>query len=67
MAKELVKDYWVTIYKEGDVVDVHYITGNYQRLNVLNLKEDVWADLVEIRVLATNGDPDARIFEVRIY
>lgn len=67
VAKELVRDYWVTIYKDGDVVDVHYITGNYQRLNVLNLKEDVWADLVEIRVLATNGDPDARIFEVRIY
>ena len=43
------------------------VEGNYQRLNILNLPGAVKADKVEITVHATNGDSDARIFEVRVY
>lgn len=67
VAKELVKDYRITLYRDGEEMYTKMITDNYQRLNVLNIEDDIWADLVEIRVLAANGDPDARIFEVRIY
>ena len=63
----MLKDYTVTAYCGGEAVWSQKVEGNYQRLNILNLPEAVKADRVEIAVHATNGDPDARIFEVRVY
>ena len=62
-----MKDYVVRLFREGCMVSETAISGNYQRLNVINLPTPVEADAVEIRVTATNGAPDARIFEIRVY
>lgn len=67
VAKELVKDFQVTIRREGKTVWEHTVRDNYQRLCIINLPQSVEADQVELRFTATNGVPDARVFEVRIY
>lgn len=64
---ELVKDYSVRLYSEGKEVFRKEITGNYQRLNIIDLEKAVCADKIEICVTETNGCSDARIFEVRVY
>ena len=63
----LVKDYTVTAGLNGQTVWQQTISGNYQRLNVLDLPETVQADTVEFRFTATNGCADVRVFEVRAY
>lgn len=65
--KELVRDYTVKILDDGREVWKKEICGNYQRLNILDLEETVAANEIQICVTATNGDPDVKIFEVRIY
>ena len=65
--KELVKDYTVFVMQDGQSVWNHRVENNYQRLNILNLPENVKGDEVRICVETTNGDADARVFEVRIY
>ncbi len=67
VAKELVRDYTAVIRSEGEVVWQQTVTGNYQRLNILDLPESVIGDRVEFIFTATNGDPCVRVFEVRIY
>ncbi len=67
VAPELLKDYTVSVRCAGQEVWQKTIQGNYQRLNILDLPEAVNADEVQIQVMATNGAPDAHIFEVRIY
>ena len=67
VAVQLLKDYTVTAYCGSEAVWSQKVEGNYQRLNILDLPEPVKADKVEITVHATNGDSDARIFEVRVY
>lgn len=66
-AKELVRDYTVTVYSGGRESWRRDVSGNYQRLNVLSLPEGIQGDEVRICITATNGDEDARVFEVRIY
>lgn len=66
-AKELVQDYTVTIRSGGKKVWSQAVSGNYQRLNILSLPEGVQGDEVDICITKTNGDEDARVFEVRIY
>lgn len=65
--KELVKDYRIILQKQGQTVWEKEIKGNYQRLNIIDLPEKVEADEVQLLVTATNGDPDARVFEIRLY
>lgn len=67
VAAPLLKDYTVTAYAGSEAVWSQKVEGNYQRLNILNLPETVKADALEIHVAATNGAPDAHIFEVRAY
>ncbi|MDD4745511.1 MAG: FAD-dependent oxidoreductase [Eubacteriales bacterium] len=67
VAPELLKDYEINILHEGTVRWHKQVRDNHQRLNVLDLPEAVTADEVQIRITATNGAPDAHIFEVRIY
>ena len=64
---ELVKDYEVRLLRGGETVAERRVEGNYQRLNVLDFPEAPLCDSIEIRVLSTNGYPNARIFEVRAY
>lgn len=65
--RELVKDYRVQVLDKGTVVWETRVKDNYQRLNILDLPEKMQADEVRLTVTATNGDPDARVFEIRVY
>lgn len=65
-ARDLVKDYSITLLNKGKIVGNADIKGNYQRLCVTDFKP-VEADEIRITVFSTNGSPDAKIFEVRIY
>ena len=64
--KELVKDYEVALFYKGQMVSRKTVIDNFQRMNRIEF-EPVLCDEVKITVLATNGDPMARVFEVRIY
>lgn len=63
---ELVKDYDVELLKDGEVVAVKEMRDNYQRLCRVSF-EGVVCDGVRVRARSTNGIPEARIFEIRVY
>jgi hypothetical protein len=65
---ETVRDYAVLYRAEpgGTLVPVSEVTGNHQRLNRLAF-EPVTARALRIHVKATQGDPLARVFEIRCY
>lgn len=63
---QLVRDYSVTLYRAGKSVASQRVTDNYQRLNVLHF-DAVQTDEIRICFTATHGDPDVRVFEVRVY
>lgn len=63
---ELVRDYKVTLYRDGREAWNCGVCDNGQRLNVLEVP-GVEADRLEITVTATYGLERARIYEVRIY
>ena len=64
---ELVRDYELVLYSQGQETARRSVAGNYQRLNVLEFPEKPLCDRLELRVTATNGCPNARVFEVRAY
>lgn len=64
---ELVRDFSVTLWSGERQLARKDIAGNFQRLCVVDFEKPVFCDRVEIRVTATNGSADARIFEVRVY
>lgn len=64
---ELVKDYEVILSHEGREVARQKVWGNYQRLNVVDFPEALLCDTITVRVLSTNGEPNAKIFEIRAY
>ena len=57
----------MSLQKGRDTVWSRSVTGNGQRLNVLDLEEAVDADSLTVAVQATNGIDCARIFEIRVY
>ena len=64
---ETVRDYTVEVEKpDGQRVEVARVTGNHQRLR-RHAFEPVAAAAVRIRITATNGAEQARIYEVRCY
>lgn len=65
--KELVKDYEVILYQNKKEVYRHPVSGNYQRLNIIDIPKVVTADKIDIHVQSTNGLEEVHIFEVRIY
>ncbi|MCI8887243.1 MAG: FAD-dependent oxidoreductase [Hungatella sp.] len=67
MPDELVKHYQVRLYSEGEEVYQEEIKENYQRLNRLELKEDVVCDKLTVTVFESYGTDKARIFEIRAY
>ena len=64
---ELVSDYQVALLLDGAAVWSRAVTGNGQRLNVLDLEQPVTCDTIRVTVTATHGYEAARIFEVRAY
>lgn len=67
ISPELVKDYEVILFLNNQPVYRESIRNNYQRLNCLKVPDGIQADMIQIKVLSTNGCKDARIFEVRVY
>lgn len=65
--KELVKNYKVERLYKGDLVDEVTVEDNYQRLNVVKFEKAEKTDEIKIEFLGTNGDPDVRVYEVRVY
>ncbi len=63
---ETVRDYVVELEVEGNWVEVKRKTGNYRRRRVHHF-EPLTTTALRITCNATNGDPQARIFEVRAY
>lgn len=63
---ETVRDYSVQLEVGGDWIEVARVTGNYQRRRV-HCFECLTASALRITCEATNGDAQARIFEVRAY
>lgn len=64
---ELVKDYDVIFLHNGSEVYRHCVNDNYQRLNVIDLPQPIACDSIVLLVKATNGYPNARVYEVRAY
>ena len=65
---EMVQDYQVLYRPEGsDTYEVlAEVNGNYQRLR-RHTFEPVRTEAIRIRITATHGNPEARIYEVRCY
>ena len=64
---ECVRDYRIDVRNaDGTWHEAASVTGNFQRHNTVRF-DPVRTNGVRVTVLATNGDPSARIFEVRIY
>ena len=62
-----VKDYDVIgITPNGQEVNLVSCRGNYQRHKVHRF-DTVQLEKILVRVLETNGDPSARIYEIRCY
>lgn len=67
VAAELLKEYEVRFLLRDVEQCVVPVCDNFQRLNVIRLPEAVLCDSVELHVSATNGAPDAHVFEIRLY
>ena len=63
---ETVRDYEVQVLEGGAVRTVARVTGNYQRKRIHRF-DAVRADGVRLVVEATQGDPSAKVFEIRAY
>jgi len=62
---ECVRDYEIKIL-DGEPKTIVSVRGNYRRRRIHKF-EPVTARKLYIEVQATNGDPSARIYEVRVY
>lgn len=67
MPLELVKDYRIQLFLDGQEVFFKEVSDNYMRLNRIKLDKKVECDSVVITVMQTYGIDKARIFEVRVY
>ncbi len=65
---ETVRDYTLTsrASTEAEPTELARVVGNHQRLNHLTFKP-VTAQSIRLQVQATNGDPLARVYEIRCY
>ncbi|MEM3385577.1 MAG: FAD-dependent oxidoreductase [Nitrososphaeria archaeon] len=63
---ECVKDYTLKIPEDGTYRTIVDIKGNYFRRRVHKF-DQVKADKLRIEIYKTNGDPSARIYEIRVY
>lgn len=64
---QLVKDYRIEFYNDEEAVHVINVKDNYLRFRVHSLEHKVECNRIRVCVLETNGDSQARIFEIRVY
>jgi hypothetical protein len=62
----VVKDYRVLYQHQNQFKKLIEVRDNYQRVNRLQFKETK-TDRIRIEFTATNGSPDVRLYEVRVY
>lgn len=63
---ECVRDYSIEVRSGGPWREVASERGNYHRRRLHHIAP-VRGDAVRVKVLATNGAPSARLYEVRVY
>ncbi|HOB73733.1 MAG TPA: FAD-dependent oxidoreductase [Phycisphaerae bacterium] len=63
---ETVRDYDLLLLSGQNATTVAEVRGNYQRKSIYRFKPKT-ADGIRLLVHATNGAPEARVFEVRAY
>jgi len=61
------RDYVIAAMTEGRWSPLVTVQGNYQRHRRHSIDHAVLASRLRIEVTATNGDPSAAIYEVRVY
>nr|MBX2823451.1 FAD-dependent oxidoreductase [Gammaproteobacteria bacterium] len=66
MPPQCVRDYRVQVLDGKDWVTVAEVEGNYQRRNIIRF-DAVNTSKVRLMVDKTNGDPSARVYEIRAY
>lgn len=64
---ELVKKFTVTAYHDDKVCFEETYDENNKRLFIINMKENVVADRIAIKIHSTYGYENARVYEVRLY
>lgn len=65
--EEAVRDYELWAETNGAWKKIRTVTGNHQRVNRLKFAGAVTADAVKIVIRATNGCPNAAIYNISIY
>ena len=63
--EELVRNFSISLIKNGEVVVKKEIQGNVQRLCRVDFEKTL-CDSVNVEFLATHGAKEIRIFEIRI-
>ncbi len=65
-AKELVKDYTLTLLNAGKPVHTEKVEGNHRRL-CRHMIGDIAFDSVLVDIHTTHGDPSARLIQINVY
>ena len=66
MPPKCARDYQIQIYDGSAWKTVADVKGNYQRRRI-HLFPQIEGSKVKVVVTETNGDPSARIYEIRVY
>lgn len=64
---ELLREYTVEFFREGKVIKTVEKESMGQRLQIIDLEEEIICDQIGIRAQSTYGSPVAAIFEIRVY
>jgi len=67
LPNELVRDYHIRLFKNGQEVFCRTILDNYQRLNRIDLGTEILCDSLTVTVLKAYGIDKARVYEIRAY
>jgi hypothetical protein len=64
---QCVRDFDIQGQVDGKWVILKEVRGNYQRLRKLQLAKPAETRALRLQILATNGDPAAAVYEIRVY
>jgi hypothetical protein len=64
---QTVRDYVILGNRAGDWIELVRVTGNYQRRRVHLLEPTFETTGIRVSVEATNGEPAASLYEIRVY
>lgn len=66
-APECVKDYAIFYECEGKWIQIFNLKNNYQRKSKIIFNDIYSTRKIRLEIYSSNGDPSARIYEIRIY